>query len=92
MVQFNENSPDDLIDNYIRYTERGNLILTKLNHKKIVKLWHIIQINNNSFCNIFEYFPGGSDLVLHIRKFWPVSEKFAQAIIYQKIKGYIIFK
>ena len=89
MIQLNENWPQEIKQSYIKHTIRENLILQNLNHKKIVKLYDTLEINDNSFCNILEYC-SGPDLSLYIRKNGgSISEQIAKIIITQILQALI---
>ena len=87
LIQLNENWPQEIKQSYIKHTIRENLILQNLNHKKIVKLYDTLEINDNSFCNILEYC-SGPDLSLYIRKNGgSISEQIAKIIITQILQA-----
>ena len=89
LIQRNENWPQEIKQSYIKHTIRENLILQNLNHKKIVKLYDTLEINDNSFCNILEYC-SGPDLSLYIRKNGgSISEQIAKIIITQILQALI---
>ena len=89
LIQLNENWPQEIKQSYIKHTIRENLILQNLNHKKIVKLYDTLEINDNSFCNILEYC-SGPDLSLYIRKNGgSISEQIAKIIITQILQALI---
>ena len=89
LIQINENWPQEIKQSYIKHTIRENLILQNLNHKKIVKLYDTLEINDNSFCNILEYC-SGPDLSLYIRKNGgSISEQIAKIIITQILQALI---
>ena len=87
LIQLNENWPQEIKQSYIKHTIRENLILQNLNHKRIVKLYDTLEINDNSFCNILEYC-SGPDLSLYIRKNGgSISEQIAKIIITQILQA-----
>ena len=87
LIQLNENWPQEIKQSYIKHTIRENLILQNLNHKKIVKLYDTLEINDNAFCNILEYC-SGPDLSLYIRKNGgSISEQIAKIIITQILQA-----
>ena len=87
LIQINENWPQEIKQSYIKHTIRENLILQNLNHKKIVKLYDTLEINDNAFCNILEYC-SGPDLSLYIRKNGgSISEQIAKIIITQILQA-----
>lgn len=89
LIQLNENWPQEIKQSYIKHTIRENLILQNLNHKKIVKLYDTLEINDNAFCNILEYC-SGPDLSLYIRKNGgSISEQIAKIIITQILQALI---
>ena len=89
LIQLNDNWPQEIKQSYIKHTIRENLILQNLNHKKIVKLYDTLEINDNSFCNILEYC-SGPDLSLYIRKNGgSISEQIAKIIITQILQALI---
>ena len=89
LIQLNENWPQEIKQSYIKHTIRENLILQNLNHKRIVKLYDTLEINDNSFCNILEYC-SGPDLSLYIRKNGgSISEQIAKIIITQILQALI---
>ena len=86
LIQLNENWSEQIKQSYLKHTIRENLILKKLNHKKIVKLYDTIEIDENSFCNILEYC-SGNNLAIYIKKNGLVSEKIAKIIIHQILEA-----
>ena len=84
--QLNENWKEDIKKSYIKHTIRENQIHRSFNHRKIVKLYNTIEIDNNSFCTILEYC-SGPDLSTYIKKNKNISEKEAKIIISQILEG-----
>lgn len=46
-------------DNYVKHALREFHIQQKLSHPKVVKLFDVLEIDNNSFCTVLEYCEGG---------------------------------
>ena len=84
--QLNQNWKEDIKKSYIKHTIRENQIHRNFNHRKIVKLYNTIEIDNNSFCTILEYC-SGPDLSTYIKKNKYISEKEAKIIISQILEG-----
>ena len=86
--QLNQNWKEDIKKSYIKHTIRENQIHRNFNHRKIVKLYNTIEIDNNSFCTILEYC-SGPDLSTYIKKNKYISEKEAKLIISQILEGLV---
>mgnify|MGYP002624685295 CR=1 FL=1 len=84
--QLNLNWKEDIKKSYIKHTIRESQIHRNFNHRKIVKLYNTIEIDNNSFCTILEYC-SGPDLSTYIKKNKFISEKEAKIIISQILEG-----
>jgi tousled-like kinase len=72
--------------NYIKHSCREYNIQKSLNHPRIVNLFDVFEIDENSFCSVLEYCKGGDlDSLLKKKNRLPVKE--ARLIISQIVTG-----
>ncbi|KAI0985427.1 hypothetical protein GJ496_005444 [Pomphorhynchus laevis] len=84
--QLNREWSDEKKANYIKHAIREYNIHKSLDHPRIVRLYDVFEIDNNSFCTVLEYCEGNDlDFVLKQSKNFP--EKESRSIIMQIISG-----
>ncbi|MCQ2818322.1 MAG: protein kinase [archaeon] len=84
--QLSNNWNEEVKDNYIKHTERENLIHKQFDHPAILRQYDTIAIDNESFCTVLEYCTG-PDLGTYIKRNKSISEKDARIIITQILLG-----
>lgn len=73
-------------ENYIRHACREYNIHKSVVHPKIVRLFDVFEIDDNSFCTVLEYC-NGPDLDLYLKTQQNLTEREAKSIITQIFKG-----
>ncbi|XP_065312922.1 serine/threonine-protein kinase tousled-like 2 [Gordionus sp. m RMFG-2023] len=84
--QLNKDWKDDKKANYIKHAVREYNIHKGLNHDKIIKLFDVFEIDNNSFCTVLEYCDG-NDLDFYLKQHKSISEREARNIVLQAISA-----
>ncbi|KAI3383308.1 hypothetical protein SNEBB_010498, partial [Seison nebaliae] len=74
--------------NYIKHALREYDIHKTLDHPRIVRLFDVFEIDNNSFCTILEYCEG-NDLDFHLKQHKTIPEKEARSIVMQMISALV---
>eukprot|EP01102_Stenamoeba_stenopodia_P007793 TRINITY_DN2198_c0_g1_i1.p1 TRINITY_DN2198_c0_g1~~TRINITY_DN2198_c0_g1_i1.p1 ORF type:complete len:773 (-),score=121.37 TRINITY_DN2198_c0_g1_i1:107-2425(-) len=72
--------------NYSKHAVREYDIHKNLNHPRVVKLYDVFEIDDNSFCTVLEYCDGG-DLDMYLKNHPILSEREAKSIISQIFQG-----
>jgi len=73
-------------ENYIKHACREYTIHKNVIHPKIVRLYDVFEIDDNSFCTVLEYCDG-PDLDLHLKTLTVLPEREARCIIQQIFSG-----
>lgn len=84
--QLNKDWKDDKKANYIKHALREYNIHKQLDHPRIVRLYDVFEIDNNSFCTVLEYCEG-NDLDFYLKQNKLISEKEARSIIVQTVSA-----
>lgn len=84
--QLNPHWPEKKKENYTKHACREYNIHRTLNHPRVVRLFDVFEIDNNSFCTVLEYCDGG-DLDSYLKKFGCLAESEARVIIAQIFQG-----
>ncbi|CAM4939423.1 unnamed protein product [Rotaria socialis] len=84
--QLNKEWKDEKKVNYIKHAVREYNIHKHLEHKRIVKLFDVFEIDTNSFCTVLEYCDG-NDLDFFLKQNKTIPEKEARSIIMQTINA-----
>ncbi|KAK3096012.1 hypothetical protein FSP39_021923 [Pinctada imbricata] len=84
--QLNREWKDDKKANYIKHALREYNIHKTLDHPRIVKLYDVFEIDNNSFCTVLEYCEG-NDLDFYLKQNKSIPEKEARSIITQTVSA-----
>ena len=82
--QLNKDWKDEKKANYIKHAVREYNIHKQLDHPRIVKLYDVFEIDNNSFCTVLQYCDG-NDLDFHLKQHKSLPEKEARSIIMQTV-------
>ena len=82
--QLNTLWTDKKKENYIKHAVRECNIHKSVVHPKIVQLFDVFEIDDNSLCTVLE-FCNGSDLDLYLKTNGVLSEREAKSIIVQVI-------
>ena len=77
---------EDVKENYIKHALREFKISVDLDHKNIVKLYEIIEIDENTFGTVLELCKG-EDLSHFLKNHINLPEKEAKSIIKQILNG-----
>jgi hypothetical protein len=72
--------------NYTKHAVREYNIHKDLNHPRVVSLFDVFKIDNNSFCTVLEYCDGG-DLDIYLKMRNKLAEREAKAILIQIFSG-----
>ncbi|KAJ3433471.1 tousled-like kinase isoform g [Anaeramoeba flamelloides] len=84
--QLNINWKPEQSRNYLKHSLREYEIQKSLNHKKIVRLFDVFEVDEQSFCTIMEYCPRGDlDTLLKTKR--TLVERQARSIITQIFEG-----
>ncbi|XP_064613598.1 serine/threonine-protein kinase tousled-like 2 [Liolophura sinensis] len=84
--QLNKDWKDDKKANYIKHALREYNIHKSLHHPRIVKLYDVFEIDNNSFCTVLEYCDG-NDLDFYLKQNKSIPEKEARSIVIQTVSA-----
>ncbi|UJR38441.1 hypothetical protein I4U23_031109 [Adineta vaga] len=84
--QLNKEWKDEKKVNYIKHALREYNIHKHLEHKRIVKLFDVFEIDTNSFCTVLEYCDG-NDLDFFLKQNKTIPEKEARSIIMQTVNA-----
>ncbi|XP_064648200.1 serine/threonine-protein kinase tousled-like 2 isoform X2 [Lineus longissimus] len=84
--QLNKDWKDDKKANYIKHAVREYNIHKQLDHPRIVKLYDVFEIDNNSFCTVLQY-SDGNDLDFYLKQNKTIPEREARSIIVQTINA-----
>ncbi|XP_059171552.1 serine/threonine-protein kinase tousled-like 2 isoform X2 [Physella acuta] len=84
--QLNREWKEDKKANYIKHALREYNIHKTLDHPRIVKLFDVFEIDNNSFCTVLEY-QKGNDLDFYLKQNKSIPEKEARSIISQTVSA-----
>ena len=84
--QLNRDWKEERKVNYIRHAVREYDIHKKLAHPRIVKLYDVFEIDNNTFCTVLEYC-NGPDLDFQLKQNHTLPEREARAIICQVVSA-----
>ncbi|KAJ3452919.1 tousled-like kinase isoform g [Anaeramoeba flamelloides] len=84
--QLNLNWNSEQSRNYLKHSLREYEIQKSLNHKRIVRLFDVFEVDEQSFCTIMEYCPRGDlDTLLKTKR--TLVERQARSIITQIFEG-----
>lgn len=84
--QLNREWKDDKKANYIKHALREYKIHKSLDHPRIVRLYDVFEIDNNSFCTVLEYCEG-NDLDFYLKQNKCIPEKEARSIVCQTVSA-----
>lgn len=84
--QLNKDWKDDKKANYIKHALREYNIHKQLDHPRIVKLYDVFEIDNNSFCTVMEYCEG-NDLDFYLKQNKCLPEKESRSIVVQTVNA-----
>jgi tousled-like kinase len=84
--QLNPHWPESKKQNYTKHACREYNIHKSLVHPRIVQLFDVFEIDENSFCTVLDYCEGG-DLDTHLKKNNALQEREARFIITQIFEG-----
>lgn len=84
--QLNKDWKDDKKDNYIKHALREYNIHKQLDHPRIVHLYDVFEIDNNSFCTVMEYCEG-NDLDFYLKQNKLLPEKESRSIVIQTVNA-----
>ncbi|TKR67857.1 hypothetical protein L596_023941 [Steinernema carpocapsae] len=82
----NQEWKEDKKANYVKHAMREKDIHKSLDHPRIVKLFDLFSIDNDSFCTVLEYCDG-NDLDFYLKQNKQIPEKEARCIIMQVISA-----
>ena len=80
--QLNSQWSEQRKQSYVRHAIREYIIHKSLDHPRVVKLFDIFEIDNNTFCTVLEYCEGG-DLDAHLKTYGTLPEREARAFLIQ---------
>lgn len=80
--QVNKDWKEDKKANYVKHAMREKDIHKSLDHPRIVRLFDLFTIDNDSFCTVLEYCDG-NDLDFYLKQHKQIPEKEARCIIMQ---------
>lgn len=83
---FDNSWSEQVKENYIKHAIRETEIHKELNHRRVVKQYDSVEIDNNSFCTILELC-SGPDLYFYLKQNKQIPEKEAKLIISQIFSG-----
>mmetsp|Transcript_13800 Transcript_13800/g.23321 ORF Transcript_13800/g.23321 Transcript_13800/m.23321 type:complete len:792 (+) Transcript_13800:402-2777(+) len=72
--------------NYVKHTVREYNIHKALEHRNVVSLYDVFEIDTNTFCTVLD-FCGGGDLDAHLKENKILCEREARSIIVQIFSG-----
>lgn len=78
----NKEWKEDKKANYVKHAMREKDIHKSLDHPRIVRLFDLFTIDNDSFCTVLEYCDG-NDLDFYLKQHKQIPEKEARCIIMQ---------
>eukprot|EP01117_Protostelium_nocturnum_P012976 TRINITY_DN4804_c0_g1_i1.p1 TRINITY_DN4804_c0_g1~~TRINITY_DN4804_c0_g1_i1.p1 ORF type:complete len:683 (+),score=211.14 TRINITY_DN4804_c0_g1_i1:73-2121(+) len=84
--QLNTMWPEKKKENYMKHALRESEIHKSVVHNRIVRLYDVFEINENSFCTILEYC-NGQDLDIYLKTQSFLTEREAKSIITQIFSG-----
>ena len=84
--QLNPQWPDDRKQNYIKHVVREYEIHKRMRHPRVVELYDVFEIDNNSFATVLEYCKG-TDLDEKLKRSRVMPEKDAKTILLQILSG-----
>ncbi|EDV27194.1 uncharacterized protein TRIADDRAFT_23353 [Trichoplax adhaerens] len=84
--QLNRDWKEDKKANYIKHALREYNIHKKLDHIRIIKLYDVFEIDENSFCTVLEY-NNGTDLDIHLKQSKYLPEREARSIVIQVVSA-----
>lgn len=84
--QLNKEWKEDKKANYIKHALREYNIHKKLHHPRIIQLFDVFEIDQNSFCTVLE-FSTGNDLDFHLKQHKLMPEKEARSIVVQTVRA-----
>lgn len=82
----NKEWKEDKKANYVKHAMREKDIHKTLDHPRIVRLFDLFTIDNDSFCTVLEYCDG-NDLDFYLKQHKQIPEKEARCIIMQVCVG-----
>ncbi|KAG9509479.1 Serine/threonine-protein kinase tousled-like 2 [Fragariocoptes setiger] len=84
--QLNKDWKDDKKANYIKHALREYNIHKQLDHPRIVRLFDVFEIDQNSFCTVLEYCDG-HDLDFYLKQHKCIPEREARSIVMQIVNA-----
>jgi len=84
--QLNPQWPDDRKQNYIKHVVREYEIHKRMRHPRVVELYDVFEIDNNSFATVLEYCKG-TDLDEKLKRSRVMPEKDAKTMLLQILSG-----
>nr|CAD2172947.1 unnamed protein product [Meloidogyne enterolobii] len=84
--QVNKDWKEDKKANYVKHAMREKDIHKSLDHPRIVRLFDLFTIDNDSFCTVLEYCDG-NDLDFYLKQHKQIPEKEARCIIMQVVSA-----
>uniref|UniRef100_A0A914HE53 Protein kinase domain-containing protein n=1 Tax=Globodera rostochiensis TaxID=31243 RepID=A0A914HE53_GLORO len=82
----NKEWKEDKKANYVKHAMREKDIHKSLDHPRIVRLFDLFTIDNDSFCTVLEYCDG-NDLDFYLKQHKQIPEKEARCIIMQVVSA-----
>ncbi|CAD5222661.1 unnamed protein product [Bursaphelenchus okinawaensis] len=82
----NKEWKEDKKANYVKHAMREKDIHKSLHHPRIVQLFDLFTIDNDSFCTVLEYCDG-NDLDFYLKQHKQIPEKEARSIIMQVVSA-----
>uniref|UniRef100_A0A1I7RMS6 Protein kinase domain-containing protein n=1 Tax=Bursaphelenchus xylophilus TaxID=6326 RepID=A0A1I7RMS6_BURXY len=82
----NKEWKEDKKANYVKHAMREKDIHKTLHHPRIVQLFDLFTIDNDSFCTVLEYCDG-NDLDFYLKQHKQITEKEARSIIMQIVSA-----
>lgn len=82
----NKEWKEDKKANYVKHAMREKDIHKSLDHPRIVRLFDLFTIDNDSFCTVLEYCDG-NDLDFYLKQHKQIAEKEARCIVMQVVSA-----
>ncbi|KAI1721198.1 protein kinase domain-containing protein [Ditylenchus destructor] len=82
----NKEWKEDKKANYVKHAMREKDIHKSLDHPRIVRLFDLFTIDNDSFCTVLEYCDG-NDLDFYLKQHKQIPEKEARCIVMQVVSA-----
>jgi len=85
--QLNSQWNEERKANFTKHVCREQSIHKQLDHPRVVRLYDVFEIDNNTFCTILEYCGMGCDLDLQLKNHKMFTEREARSVIVQIFSG-----